>query len=214
MIIDYREKELIALLPSAVVEPLDIGDIVFRINDETAAIIERKTLHDLAASIRDGRYEEQAARLTATGVKVFYLIEGTEYTDRYTGVSMDTLYSAMFSLQYNRGFNMLRTYSIDETAHLLTIIESKIQRGQSTKSVIKSKRADSITPENIGIIMLCQIPSISSTLATHLLSKYSNIFKLKEHIDELAEFTYISNGKPRKLNKTNIANLHKYLHND
>jgi ERCC4-type nuclease len=211
MIIDYREKELIALLPSATVESLDIGDIVFRIDDETAAIIERKTLHDLAASIRDGRYEEQSARLSATGVKVFYLIEGTEYSDRFTGVSMDTLYSAMFSLQYNRGFNLLRTYSVDETAHLLTVIEGKIKRGQSIKTIVKSKRADSITPENIGIIMLCQIPSISATIATHLMAKYSTIFGLKQHIDELPEFVFQTNGKPRKLNKTNISNLNKYL---
>ena len=72
--IDYREKKLIPIIQSLnndynfniniEVENLPIGDIIIydkRGNEKL--IIERKTLNDLAASIRDGRYSEQSFRL-------------------------------------------------------------------------------------------------------------------------------------------------------
>jgi crossover junction endonuclease MUS81 len=41
-------------------------------------IVERKTADDLAASIMDGRYEEQKYRLKTSGLSnVIYLVEGT-----------------------------------------------------------------------------------------------------------------------------------------
>ena len=41
-------------------------------------IVERKTADDLAASIMDGRYEEQKFRLKNCGINnVIYLVEGT-----------------------------------------------------------------------------------------------------------------------------------------
>ena len=43
---------------------LDLGDIIISTNeDEELMIIERKSLNDLASSIKDGRYAEQSYRL-------------------------------------------------------------------------------------------------------------------------------------------------------
>ena len=74
IIIDNRERELVKLLKAfsdnngfnfvIEVEKLDLGDIIIKDdNDNTKLIIERKTISDLAASIRDGRYKEQSYRL-------------------------------------------------------------------------------------------------------------------------------------------------------
>ena len=66
LVIDCRENKLIELFSQEAikVESLSIGDIVFR-NDEgeDVVIIERKSVADLAASISDGRYNEQSYRL-------------------------------------------------------------------------------------------------------------------------------------------------------
>jgi len=64
-----------------------IGDIIFRTNeDKLICIIERKSLSDLLASIKDGRYEEQSHRLSHNGEcslhQVIYLIEGLMSTLR------------------------------------------------------------------------------------------------------------------------------------
>ena len=38
---------------------MDIGDFCITYNNELVCIFERKTIEDLAASIKDGRYREQ-----------------------------------------------------------------------------------------------------------------------------------------------------------
>lgn len=61
-------------------EQLHIGDIV--LEDSTGKqilVFERKTLNDLAASIKDGRYNEQSFRLDKEAIhnhNIIYIIEG------------------------------------------------------------------------------------------------------------------------------------------
>ena len=80
--VDYREKDLIALLQLMTgdenngdsikikVDNLKIGDVAFIETDKDGndvdnelLLFERKSLNDLAASIKDGRYAEQSFRL-------------------------------------------------------------------------------------------------------------------------------------------------------
>ena len=50
---------------------LELGDYLIydEINDKTLVIIERKSLSDLEASIKDGRYNEQSFRLNNQSLK-------------------------------------------------------------------------------------------------------------------------------------------------
>ena len=77
--IDNRERKLIKLMEALkddfgykfdmVVEVLDLGDIIICDNNNVEKlIIERKSLSDLAASLKDGRYLEQSFRLN--GMKI------------------------------------------------------------------------------------------------------------------------------------------------
>ena len=70
--VDVRENKLIKLLHNLnsehsftiKVESLHLGDIIICDDDGNELIlIERKSLADLASSIRDGRYAEQSYRL-------------------------------------------------------------------------------------------------------------------------------------------------------
>ena len=59
---------------------LNLGDYVFydEINEKNILIIERKSLNDLEASIKDGRYNEQSLRLNEANIEnhnIYYLIE-------------------------------------------------------------------------------------------------------------------------------------------
>ena len=64
------------------IESLDVGDYQFYHTsqpDQPLVIIERKTLKDLNASIKDGRYKEQIIRLKSVKqhpIRVYFLIEG------------------------------------------------------------------------------------------------------------------------------------------
>ena len=99
-------------------------------------IIERKSLSDLMASIRDGRYEEQSYRLThsiththrsAALHNVVYIIEGVLTQLKRTS-DRALVHSTMTSLNHFKGFSVLRTASSLETAEYLLTAAGKIQR--------------------------------------------------------------------------------------
>ena len=61
-----------------IIKQLDLGDIVFKnSSDSTVVIIERKTIADLRASIKDGRHREQKMRLCNNYPKevIYYLLK-------------------------------------------------------------------------------------------------------------------------------------------
>lgn len=259
--IDTREHELFKKCESTinavpkfkdiklVSENLPLGDIIINDGTNDCIIIERKTLTDLGASIKDGRYEEQSYRLNGIehhNHNIIYLIEGDMYRFNTFKERIDkqTLYSAMFSINYFKGFSVMRSNTIDETSMICcnmayklvgglkagkvgyytnikptTIIDSEDKDKDKDKdycSVVKKVKKDNITIENIGEIMLCQIPGISSASALAIFKEYKTLYNLinclKENENCLNNITTIdSNGKSRKISKTAISNIIKFL---
>ena len=261
-------------------KPLPIGDVIIKSiskvesteNVETEElIIERKSVSDLMSSIKDGRYEEQSYRLNGSNVhnhNIVYLIEGSilsqsqpssYYNNKYTSKTNRendkfTAYSAIFSLNYYKGFSVIRTVSLEETALFICNCANKLRKGIMDKKrpyyanananvnkshnceeqqqqqqpdlqpsphysqVIKKIKKENITPSNIGEIMLCQIPGISSITAVVIMNKFHTIESLIKNIKEhgvtcLKEITYTNNDKTRKISKSSIDNIIKFLGN-
>jgi hypothetical protein len=82
-------------------------------------------------------------------------------------------------------------------------------------SVVKKVKKENVTPENMGEIILCQIPGISSTSAVAIMKQFNSFLHLIESIKEdpkcMDQITYETNGKSRKVSKTSIENIKKYL---
>ena len=237
-------------------ERLVLGDAIMSIStndDEPADIMlfERKTLADFAASIRDGRYKEQSYRLNKhcelSNHNIVYIIEGdlSKYADRSkcgNVITKKALYSAMFSMMFYKGFSVVRTMNIRETADLILNFADKYDataenlrgfyyNGKSGSSspfkpdeeyatVFKNKhkeRASQITPENIGEIMLSAIPCVSAKTAAVIMREFKTIASLIERLKQdrhCLDNLYITtdqSGSKRKINKTCIENLFKYL---
>lgn len=276
--IDTREHELfkkceatISAVPKfnaikLVSETLPLGDIIINDGTNDCIIIERKTLSDLSASIKDGRYEEQSYRLNGIqhhNHNIIYLIEGDmqRFNSFKERIDKQTMYSAMFSINYFKGFSVMRSNTIDETATMVCNMVYKVVSGLKagkkgyysinnvTKekeepktndesntdeekvkeeekeevnkekdycTVVKKVKKDNITTDNIGEIMLCQIPSISSTTALAILSQFKTLPNLIKSIQEdetclNAICTTDANGKNRKISKTAIASIIKFL---
>jgi len=81
---------------------------------------------------------------------------------------------------------------------------------------VKKVKKDNITPENIGEIILCQIPGISSVTAITIMKQYETFPKLitalKENpacLDGIA--CESANGKTRKISKSSIENIRRFL---
>lgn len=89
----------------------------------------------------------------------------------------------------------------------------------SYSSVMKRVKKENINPANIGEIMLSQIPGVSIASAIAIMSKYSTIQNLIQKLatdDKTLINISISDksGKLRKINKTCILNIYKYLLGD
>ena len=197
--IDIREADLIKIFEflkhPITTSSLHLGDALI-----DNIIIERKTLNDLAASIKDGRYKEQSFRLEKAleeNYKVFYMIEGN--LDLYTGcIPKETLVSAMYSLIV-KGFQVLLTKNTKETAFFMIQFFEKNKKCTSEtvayeETVVSKQKNTNITRDNISIFMLCQIPSISHVTASVLMDKYKHISVLMEELktpNVLEDFEYI-----------------------
>ena len=223
MIVDTRESALVECLKNTIdtnpqfaqitfdVKSLDLGDISM---DEWGLVFERKTLSDLQASIRDGRYREQGYRLSNSSYhphNVIYIIEGSFTEYKYKKCDKQSLFSVMTSLQYFKGFSVMRTMNIAETAFLLCNIICKIKKENKspffsrisndqvqtatethdqvdteknyTKYVNKVK-GKNVTENNIHEIMLMQIPGISDVSAKYIIKEFKSISTMVEKIKE------------------------------
>jgi ERCC4-type nuclease len=272
--VDTREQsllqqmnKLIATIPifnkiTVQSETLPIGDIIICDGETEKLIIERKSVADLQSSIKDGRYEEQSYRLNGLNHhnhNIIYLIEGNlNYTNRFTsGVTEKlTLFSAMFSLNYYKGFSVFRSFSLEETATIICNMAYKLEKESATKkafyqikldqitsdqsscdktsstqlqseeqvepqensyvNVIKKVKKENITCENIGAIMLCQIPGVSSATAVTIMEKYKTIQNLIKELETnpntLKDISSTNaKGQTRKINKSSIANIIQFL---
>jgi len=94
-------------------------------------IIERKAADDLAASIFDGRYEEQKSRLLASKLKnVFYLVEGKPSAG--CRVHESRLQSALVKTMISSGFKTIETVDVRSTVKFIVNMHKKIQRHVDT----------------------------------------------------------------------------------
>ena len=82
--------------------------------------------------------------------------------------------------------------------------------------VLKQPKKNNITRENIGEIMLSNIPGVSSKTAITIMKEYKNI---KNLIKQLGEDEKIldnvrimnDNGISRKISKTAVENIKKFI---
>ena len=298
--IDYREKELIDLCQLKLletepeteevkgkkkekeiekikikVENLKLGDIVIsRDGDGNGGnelfIFERKSLNDLATSIKDGRYAEQSFRLdgyeSVPNHNIVYIIEGDlskwKENAKYgckSRVNKKTLLSSMCSMLYYKGFSVIRTMNMTETCELILNWADKLDRENGTKKPyynfncssakmekqeqeqeqdleqeqaqharesqhycdvfkIKKEKNGNITPGNIGEIMLCTIPGISSKTAIVIMKEFKTINGLIKSLEKdthcLNNIYMETNGKKRKISSQCIENIRNYLLGD
>ena len=256
---------------------LPIGDILIRTDeDKDVMLVERKSFADLMASIKDGRYEEQSYRLTySSGFpshNIVYLLEGM-FSQLKSLTEKKIVYSAITSLNYFKGFSVMRTATVRESAELLVWMTNKIDRdfvkgkipaylinpcptqtsqpaGQVDSetnedvgdvlireppenivmeenpisnapnycTVVKKVKKDNITPENIGEIILCQIPGISSVTAMAIMKKFRSfphfLEEMKKSTEVLENLVCENNGKSRKISKACVENIKRFLLSD
>ena len=213
MIVDDREHDLIDRLNSIKatfeVKRLPLGDIIIEHNG-TTCIIERKRTDDFAASISDGRWREQKARLAASGAIVVYLIEGSLYGQ---DKPPETLSSAIWNTMLRDKMWVIQTRGLEDTALHLLSLQKKIGRdikGSTGVKSLLSKRKRKI--ENVFLLMLMSVPSVSERIATKLVEQWPTLKELQEQLHANSQhLRTLQVTAKRKIGPAVIKSLVKYL---
>ena len=220
---------------------LDLGDYVFKMNGSVVCIIERKTVEDLANSIRDGRYREQKARLFSQydPRQIMYLVEGDVTVPngsiQYNKVTRSTIYSSLLNLLLRDGLHLFMTQSTQDTILFLEEFAQKLQKqgtrflasSQNSRSTetclfqsMKASAKKKMTPELVYRVQLSAIPGVSLKTATTIMESYPTLQSLMEKLSPLppeerrtviCNLRSTSTGKPRRLGKKVAHNVAHFL---
>ena len=210
LVVDKRERHLQALFGDggARAETLELGDVLCKYPDGSCWVAERKSTQDLANSIKDGRWDEQKARLASSGLHVFYILEGD--FKAVEGLPYGALLGAYSNLLLHQGITtVLRTANIYETKFVLTQLASKCQGVAKPMplGVVSSKRKKEDDVRNIWIRQLACIPTISEHIAATLLDHFGSMAALREALSNPESFPVVHLSRGACLGKQRIAKL-------
>jgi crossover junction endonuclease MUS81 len=202
--IDYREQKIIKLIDPNIknvlasdtiygpvthnkitfyykISNLIIGDFIYKNHDTSSVyyIIERKSISDLASSIKDGRFREQKERLSQSNANVIYIIEGNINTLRGYGICKTTLKSSIVNLQIKHKFLVFKTDSDGDSFEYLLLLYKKIKENDGIdfkNDIVTIKKKDSTT--SVYINQLTMINGVSKAVANKISEKYNSLMLL------------------------------------
>jgi len=239
-IIDNREKIKDILqekIKDATCRNLEIGDYLFQMNSKPFLIIERKTISDMAASIRDGRNREQKKRLTNynTDCNVIYLIEGDLTINNkcfnYNKIDKYTIVSSIINTIIRDKLQVFHTSDENETIFILesiynklkkqgvSFIENKSTHSEDIVNTVQSKKNSNLTPAIGFKMMLNCIPGVSTKVSTRIVEKYETMQNFIESLKNISSdrvnhiqlLKMSTDENARKISKTAATNIVKYL---
>lgn len=197
--IDTREKKLLPYIQSEYIEKqLDLGDI-FIDSPSYKLMIERKTISDFNASLRDGRYRNQKLRLLEwrdtdiTIKRVIYILETN-------GEIKDGAYwGAVVNASLRDNITVIQTDNTKKTAEIIDDIKKKVDDNKFenlkiTRSEIylegcNNKKGDYSNPETFYLGVLTLIPGISKNMSAEIVQRFPTLILLIDEIKKNMENT-------------------------
>ena len=224
LIIDNREhNDLIALLqsrhgPIIEMQNLPHGDFHV-VHPNLTMILERKSVTDLLASVKDTRYSNQKAALKATYPRehLYYILEGI-HTLAFQDTTHDQKIATgcILSTMIRDDLKVFFTKSITDTADLITAILTRLEAdpnkfvsaNASQPVILNATKKKAATAQDTFHAMLCQIPGISAKTAETIASTYPSMYHLSKAIQDqgIAAFKDIKSNN-RKMSSTAAQNI-------
>ena len=210
LVIDKRERALIKLFqPDQIeVQTLDVGDVFCQYENGANWIAERKTAEDLAASLKDGRWDEQKDRLLKSGCTVVYIIEGDLRKAKFT---YDALVGVCVSTTLRDDVYLHRTSDISETKSVIEHLVAKFQSMVAPPKVlagITCKRKKDSSAETIWVRQLMCVPMISESVATAIMKHFGTMGELQQALrGNLRDFPEVRISPTSCLGATRVRKL-------
>lgn len=193
LILDNRENDLIENINKLNInfekKNLLLGDISFNKDGKELLIIERKTLTDLLASIKDGRHREQKIRLMSKqneNVQIYYLYEG----DIYNHKNKDLIMSCALNTMIRDNIKIIYSKNLNDTTDIIKkllkktvefenlLVNNEMNKTIDYSDTIKSEKKKNMTKDICFLAMLKQIPGVSTKCASSISKEYSNMSNL------------------------------------
>ena len=191
--VDTREKKLQPHIKSEYIEKqLDLGDI-FIDSPSYKLMIERKTISDFNASLRDGRYRNQKLRLLEwrdtdiTTKRVIYILETN------CDAKDSAYWGAVVNANLRDNIIVIQTDNTKKTAEIIEDIKKKVDENKFenlkiTRNEIylegcnNNKKGDYSNPESFYLGVLTLIPGISKNMSAEIVQRFPTLILL---IDEI-----------------------------
>jgi ERCC4-type nuclease len=191
LIVDDREHYIIPYLNDITVKRITVGDYIFSCNGKIICVVERKTIKDLASSIKDGRIKNHEQLLDARkeyNCKILYIIEGNAYPNinrSFNRIKYKNLQERLDILMFTDDIKIIWTKNCIHTANRLSDLRNTflkmIEHGSvpnihvnELNEILGKKRV--VTMDTIHVNMLSCISNISYVSAVSILQK----FKIKQ----------------------------------
>jgi len=196
LFIDCREKEFISRLsasnvPNKIVA-LPVGDFVLSKSDtldpdSIVYIIERKSRSDLLASIKDGRFREQKARMlesTQCPSKVVFIIQSEK--SRQSQSQTPIFNGAIINLVFKHQHKVLFTNDDNDTFKTVMMLINKIEKGDIVSPTTSAEasapkricsKGDKIK-ETLTATLLSVIPGVSYNIGLVISKAFPSLHAL------------------------------------
>lgn len=152
---------------------LPLGD--YQVEDHL--LIERKTINDLTVSIMDGRWFQQAVKLSSLPMQSLVTLEGTSIDYNSIGMKREAIQGALITLSLLFKIPLLRSKTPEETAKLIMYSARQIQYfgynpGPVRHFPFSRRRKDKYKRQ---IHVLQGLPGIGPVRARLLLDKFGSL---------------------------------------
>jgi ERCC4-type nuclease len=212
---------------------LPVGDIAFTDNmNKGIVVVERKTLPDLEASMKDGRFDNQIYRLKRIKSMPIYLVE---MCGKPRSISLPFLKQRLITISLYHKIHVIRVRDMRGTVEVIKKIYKCLMKyhpiannkdalkeyGKCMEKTIKRipTKSSLNRPENYLINALILIPGIGHNCAVSIFKKYSSIPVLyREYIKNINCYDFLSmvvisknNVRVRRVGDVRARKIIKYL---
>lgn len=168
------------------VERLPLGD--YLVDDHL--LVERKTLPDLVASIKDGRLFRQGYRLAGAPFLTALILEGTSGDLVDSGMRREAIQGALIALSLYLGVPLLRSMDPAETAQLMLYAARQGRTATNGAPPRPGRRPRG--KQRIQSRVLQGLPGVGPERARRLLARFGNLEAVMHaEADELASVSGI-----------------------
>ncbi len=151
------------------VQRLPVGD--YQIDGRL--VVERKTLADLAESIKSERLFQQASRLASSPIRGALILEGTAEELRSSQMRREAIQGALITVTIVLGIPLLRARDARESANLLLYAGQQIRRMPTRAFPRNGKRPRG--KRKLQVHILQGLPGVGPERASRLLDMFGNV---------------------------------------